>query len=191
MNSKLIEINLSEKFKQRKKKSEPLLKFPNVVGILVVVIIFIFAITHLLLYVRKSNFKKMNTEYSRLKKPAKETSELIKMSKILEEKYKILNSCAENWIHLGGKWLELAKLTPDAIYLQEIKISNENKPNGKKNILIYGRASGKEGESIILKYLEALKTSKIFNKDFQVQKIKLSPIYTEGNEKIFSINLTQ
>ncbi len=189
MNSKLIEINLSEKFKQRKKKSRPAFKTPNALGILVVFIIVAFAVTHLMLYVRESSLRKMNAKYGQLKTPAKETVELRKMCGVLEKKYKILNGCEESWLVWADKWLEIANATPSSIFLQEIKISNENKLDGKQAILIRGRASGKEGESVILSYLEALKGSKIFNTEFH--KMILSPVYTEGNEKVFSIDLIQ
>jgi len=189
MNSKLIEINLSEKFKQRKKKSKPAFKTPNTLGILLVVVIVTFAITHLMLRVRKNSLRKMNAKYEQLKTPAKETAELRKMCGVLEKKYQILNECKENWIAWGDKWLEIASVTPPSIFLQEIKISNENKLNGKQSILIRGRVSGKEGESVILSYLEALKGSEIFNTKFS--KMILSPVYTEGHEKVFSIDLIQ
>ena len=189
MNSKLIEINLSEKFKQRKKKSRPAFKTPNAFGFLVVVIIVAFSVTHLMLRVRENSLRKMNAKYEQLKTPAKETSELRKMCVALEKKYKILSGCEENWLVWADKWLGIAKLTPDSIFLQEIKISNENKLNGKQTILIRGRVSGKEGESVILSYLKALKASKVFNTRFH--KMVLSPVYTEGNEKVFSIDLIQ
>jgi len=188
MNLNLIEINLSDKFKQRKKKSAPVFKTPNALGILILVIIVAFGITHLTLQFQENNLKKMNEKYKELKTPARETSKLKKMCSILEKKYKILKISKENRLVLSDKWLEIAYRTPDSIFLQQIKISNENKLNGKQNILICGKMSGKEGESVILSYLEALKASKIFNTEFQMV---LSPIYTEGNEKVFSINLIQ
>jgi len=189
MNRNLIEINLSDKFKQRIKKSEPAFKTPNAIGILIIVIIVSFAISHLMLRVRENNLKRINAKYQKLKAPANETSKLKKMCEVLEKKYKILNKCEQNWINWADKWLEIARITPESIFLQEIKISNENKLGGKQTVLIRGRASGKEGESVILSYLEALKASKVFNKEFN--KMVLSPVYTEGNEKVFSIDLIQ
>ena len=189
MNLNLIEINLSDKFKQRKKKSEPAFKTPNALGILIILIIVVFGVTHLTLQVHENKLKRMNVKYDKLKTPANEVSKLKKLSGVLEKKYTLLKDCKENRLSCADKWLEIAFRTPDAISLQEIKISNENKINGKQKILIRGRVSGKEGESVILSYLEALKSSKIFNTTFH--KMVLSPIYTEGDEKVFSIDLIQ
>jgi len=189
MNSKLIEINLSEKFKQKKQKKKPFLKIPNALGVLLIVVIVIFALTHLLLHTRENSLRKMTSKYNQLKTPAEETKKLRKMSDVLGKKHTILKDCKKGWLTWADKWLEIAKLTPDSIFLQEIKISNENKLNGKQTLLIRGRVSGKEGESVLLSYLEALKASKIFNTRFH--NMVLSPVYTEGNEKVFSIDFIQ
>jgi len=189
MNDNIIEINLSEKYKEKKKKKEPVLKIPNALGVVVMIVIVAFAVSHLLLYLRENSLKKMTARFNELKAPAKEAARLKKMSQDLSKRKEALNGCKENWNTWAGKWLELAKLTPDSIFLQEIKISVDNVPDGKQTVLIRGRASGKEGESVILNYLEALKTSKVFNTKFK--KMVLSPVYTEGNQKVFSIDLIQ
>ena len=189
MNQNLIEINLSEKFKQRKKKNKPVLKIPNALGVLIAVIIVTFAISHLMLYTREGSLKRMTSKYDQLKAPAIETGKLRKMCNVLGKKHKLLVACKDGWLTWADKWIEIAKLTPDSIFLQEIKVVNNNKLNGKQSVLIRGRASGKKGETVILNYLEALKASKVFDTVFQ--NVVLSPVYTEGDEKVFSIDLIQ
>jgi len=85
------------------------------------------------------------------------------------------------------KWIELAKLTPNDIYITEISITPDDNNADSQNMTINARATGAVGESVVLLFLDKLKKCAAYTNTFN--DITLSAVYSDNDEKVFSIIL--
>ena len=187
MKAKLIEINLSTVQKQRKRKRLPYNRTTNLVVIGISILLLLSVIFYLYVSHRSQQLENAKKEYKRIEKPYSEVKKLHDVYDQLTEKKNAIDECKNDWVNWSDKWLELAKLTPGKIYVTDVTISSADKNADLQQMTITGRAIGAVDESIVLQFLDSLKLSPVFSNTFS--DMNLSAVYSEGDEKAFSIEL--
>ena len=186
-NSGLIEINLSPGLKQRQKKKTPRTRTSNAIGIAISALLLCVAVFYVFVFVREHRLKRIKANFEQLKTPYSEVEKYRELHDRLAEKKRVLEACRTRWVRWSDQWLELARLTPETVYLVCIELSNADKRGDSQRLTLRGRAAGAAGESVVLHFLEQLKRSSLFTNAFS--SMTLSAVYTEGDEKVFSIEL--
>ncbi len=189
MISSLININLSDINAAKLKKRPQQSKTSNVIGITAALIIIFIAFFYLYVTLRTKNVKILKNEYSGIEKPFIEVNKLIKLKNKLSLKAVALNKYKSGRINCADKWLELAKLTPEKIYITGIELLQNAKQADIQKMVIKARAENSVDESVILEFLDRLEKSAVFTNTFK--EISLSSVYSDGDEKAFSIELQE
>ncbi len=187
MSSSLIQINLSSVNKAKRNKKSQQSKASNMIGIIALIIIILAAAFYLYVNSKTKKIERLKNEYSRIENTFVEANKFSELNDILNEKVDTLNNCKLRRIDLADKWLELAKLTPENIYLTGIEIIPTDKHADSQKIVINARADNAVDESAILQFLDILERSVVLSNSFK--DITLSAVYSDGDEKAFSIEL--
>jgi len=189
MSSSLIQINLSNVNKAKRHKRSPQSKASNIIGIIASIIIILAAAFYLFVALRAKTVKQLKNDYSGIEKTFVEANKFTELDDKLSEKVDTLNKFKSGKINLADKWLELAKLTPENIYLTGIEIIPTDKQADEQKIVINARADNSVDESAILHFLDLLGKSRVLTNSFK--DIALSAVYSDGDEKAFSIELLE
>ena len=131
----------------------------------------------------------MKNNYENIESKFLEAQKLQKLYDKLSVKNDALNKCKARRLNLAEKWIELAKITPDDIYITKITIMPANKSADCQNMTISARATGAVGESVVLLFLDRIKNSARYSNTFN--DITLSAVYSDNDEKVFSILLKE
>jgi len=189
MSSSLIKINLSSVNEAKRKKRPQQSKASNIIGIIASIIILLVAVFYLYVTLRVNKVKQLKNDYSRIEKPFIEVNKLIELNNKLNSKVDILNKCRTGRIDWADKWLELAKITPENIYITDILIQEIDKKADRQKMVIKARAANSVGESAVLHFLDSIEKNALFTNTFK--EISLSAVYSYRDEKTFSIELIQ
>ena len=187
MSSSLIQINLSSVNKAKRNKKSQQSKASNIIGIIALIIIILAAAFYFYVNLKTKKIERLKNEYSLIEKTFVEANKLSELNDKLNEKVNTLNNCKSRRINLADKWLELAKLTPENICLTGIEIIPTDKLADSQKIVINARADNAVDESAILQFLDILERSVVLSNSFK--DITLSAVYSDGDEKAFSIEL--
>ena len=189
MSSPLIQINLSHENEAKRKVRPQQSKISNMIGLSVAIILVFIAIFYLYATLKNQKTTQLKNNFKSIEKKYIEAEKLEKLYDKINLKYNALNKCKNERIVLADKWLELAKLTPENIYITEIKFSPLDNNADFFNMIIKARAVNAVDESLVLKYLDNIKGSSFFTNTFKT--ITLSAVYSDDNEKVFSIEMSQ
>ncbi len=187
MSPSLIQINLSNVNKAKRNKRPQQNKASNMIGIIALIIIVLAAAFYLYVNLKIKKIKQLKNEYSLIEKQFIEANKLSELNDKLNEKVSTLNKCKSRRINLADKWLELAKLTPENICLIGIEIVPTDKQANSQKVVINARADNSVDESAILHFLDILERNVLLTNSFK--DITLSAVYSDGDEKAFSIEL--
>ena len=187
MSPSLIQINLSNVNKAKRNKRPQQNKASNMIGIIALIIIVLAAAFYLYVNLKTKKIKQLKNEYSLIEKQFIEANKLSELNDKLNEKVSTLNKCKSRRINLADKWLELAKLTPENICLIGIEIVPTDKQANSQKVVINARADNSVDESAILHFLDILERNVLLTNSFK--DITLSAVYSDGDEKAFSIEL--
>jgi len=157
------------------------------IGIIALIIIVLAAAFYLYVNLKIKKIKQLKNEYSLIEKQFIEANKLSELNDKLNEKVSTLNKCKSRRINLADKWLELAKLTPENICLIGIEIVPTDKQANSQKVVINARADNSVDESAILHFLDILERNVLLTNSFK--DITLSAVYSDGDEKAFSIEL--
>jgi len=189
MSSPLIQINLSSENEAKRKTRPQQSKLSNIIGLSVAVILVFIAIFYFYATLKNQKTTQLRNNFKSIEEKYIEAEKLEKLYNKLNVKFNALNNCKSRRINLAEKWLELAKLTPDNIYITEISFLPLDKEANNFNMIIKARAVNTVDESLVLKYLDNIKKSTFFTNTFNT--ITLSAVYSDANEKVFSIQMSQ
>jgi len=185
----LIQINLSSIDKTKRKKRPQQTKISNIIGVVAAGVLILVASFYLYVTLKSQKVKQLKNDYSRIEKPFIESTKLRELSGKLNNKKQTLKKCRSERINMGEKWLELAKLTPKKIYITEIELRATDKEADAQKMTIKARAENSVDESVVLEFLHLLKKNTVFTNSFN--EINLSAVYSDGDEKAFSIELLE
>ena len=189
MSPPLIQINLSSANETKRRKRPQQSKASNVIGIIASIIIFFVAVFYFYVTIRVKKVNRLKNEYSRIEKPFIEINKLSELNDKLNLKINTLNKCKAGRINLADKWIGLAKLTPENIYITDINILPIDKNADQQKIIIKARAADSVDESAVLHFFSLLESSTVLTNSFK--DIALSAVYSDGDEKVFSIELLE
>lgn len=189
MSPLLIKINLSNIKKAKRHKRPEQNKTSNIIGVIASIIIILVAAFYLYVSSRMKTVRRLENDYGRIEKTFIEANKFSELNDILNQKVGTLNKCKSRRIDLADKWLELAKLTPENIYLTAIEILPTDKQADVQKMIINARAENSVDESAILHFLDLLEKKPGLTNFFK--KITLSAVYSDGDEKAFSIELSE
>ena len=189
MSLSLIQINLSNLNKAKRHKRSSQSKTSNIIGIIASIIIILAAVFYLFVTLKTKTVKQLKVDYTGIEKTFIEANKLSELNDKLNEKVNTLNKFKSGKIILADKWLELAKLTPENIFLTGIEIIPTDKQADEQKMLINARADNLVDESAILHFLGLLGKSTVLTNSFK--DIALSAVYSDGDEKAFSIELLE
>lgn len=186
MAQNLIDINLSEEYVNWRRKQKPRTPLPVFIGIPLFVIILAYAVFYVIVYIRSERLNNMTQQYEQLKKPEEESVRIEKLNRALKQRADILQKCQSSWITWSDRWLEIARIIPDKVYLTTIDIK-KTVPSRELLLHMEGRAFGVADETAILRFHKRLKLSPLFSNEFSA--VNLVSVTTEGNDKVFTIEL--
>jgi len=189
MSTSLIKINLSSVNEAKRKKRPQQSKASNIIGVVAAVIILFVAVFYLYVTLRTKKVKQLKADYSHIEKPFIEVNKLIELNNKLSGKVNTLNKCKSKRINWADKWLELAKITPEDIYITDILIQETDKKADNQKMIIKARAASSVDETTVLQFLDRIERNSVFTNTFK--DISLSAVYSYGDEKAFSIELME
>jgi len=189
MSPSLIQINLSNANETKRRKRPQQSKASNVIGIIASIIIFLVAVFYLYVMVRAKKVNGLKSEYSRIEKPFIEVNKLSELYNKLNLKITTLNKCKSERINLADKWIGLAKLTPENIYITDIDILAVDKYADRQKMVIKARTANLMDESAVLHFFSLIENNVVLTNSFN--DIALSAVYSDGDEKVFSIELLE
>jgi len=189
MRPSLIKINLSGENDAKRKRRPQQSKASNIIGIIASIIILLVAVFYLYVTLRTNKVKQLKNDYSHIEKTFIEVNKLSKLNNKLNQKIGALNNCKSGRINWADKWLELAKITPGNIYITDIDIQETDKNVDAQKMIIKAHAAGSVDESAVLQFLDRIEKNAVFTNKFK--EISLSAVYSDGNEKAFSIELLE
>lgn len=187
MSPTLIHINLSSENDLKRKKRPQQTKASNAIGIIASVIILLMASFYIYATLKAHKTKQLKSNYKNIETKFAEAQKLQELYDKLNVKYNALKECKVRSLNLSEKWIELAKLTPNDIYITEISITPDDNNADSQNMTINARATGAVGESVVLLFLDKLKKCAAYTNTFN--DITLSAVYSDNDEKVFSIIL--
>jgi cell division protein FtsL len=173
----------------KRKKRPQQSKASNIIGIIASVIILLVAVFYLYVALRTKKVKQLENDYDRIEKPFIEANKLSELNNTLSKKIDVFNNCKSGRINWADKWLELAKITPENIYITNIEIQETDKKANNQKMIIKARAASLVDESAVLQFLDCIEKNAVFTNDFK--EISLSAVYLDGDEKAFSIELLE
>jgi Tfp pilus assembly protein PilN len=186
MADKLIHINLSEEYESWQRKQKPRTPLPIFVGIPLFVIILSYAIFYVSVYIRSERLNDMTQKYEQLKEPEEESTRIEKLNAKLKERAAVVQACQTSWISWSDRWLEIARIIPDKVYLTSLEI-RKALPTSDLLLRMEGRAFGVADETAILRFHQKLKLNPLFSNEFSA--VNLVSVTTEGSDKVFTIEL--
>ena len=189
MSPSLIQINLSSANETKRRKRPQQSKASNLIGIIASIIILLVASFYFYVTVKAKKVNRLKNEYSRIEKPFVEVNKLSELKSKLNLKISTLNKCKSERINLADKWIGLAKLTPENIYITDIDIKAIDKYADQQNVVIKARAADSIDESAVLHFFSLLESSTVLSNSFK--DIVLSAVYSDEDEKVFSIELLE
>ncbi|MCX7847281.1 MAG: PilN domain-containing protein [bacterium] len=181
----LLEINFSEEHARRVRKAMPRKHVPTALGVVIASVLMLLAVFYLYLFSREGTLTRQKRALEELEGRAKEAVALEALREELAEKVGVLEKWERERLRLAPCWLELARVTPEAIYVTRIEVSGDRADAGPERMLIRGRAMGVGSEAAVLRLLSDLKRAEVFTSSFAL--VTLTGISTEGDEKVFSI----
>lgn len=189
MATPLIEINFSEEFVRRVRKAAPRKHIPTALGIVIAAILIFLSVFYLFLFSREGALERNKAALDKLKGPSAEAEKLLTLQSRLQAQASVLDTWDAARLVLAPRWLQLARLAPDSLYLTHIELSGDDPSAGAQRLLLRGRAPGPAGETVILRFLASLKRDHLFTNTFP--SIALAAVTTEQDEKVFAIELSR
>ena len=189
MSPSLIQINLSNVKEAKRHKRPQQNKASNIIGVIASIIIILVAAFYLYVSLKMKTVKQLENDYGRIEKTFVEANKLSELNNKLKGKVDTLSKCRSERIDLADIWLELAKLTPENIYLTAIEMLPTDKQADIQKMVINARAENSVDESAILHFLDLLEKNTKLTNSFKA--ITLSAVYSDGDEKAFSIELLE
>ena len=189
MSPSLIQINLSSANETRRRKRPQQSKASNVISIIASIFIFLVAVFYFYVTVKAKKVNRLKSEYSRIEKPFIEVNKLSELNNKLNLKITTLNKCKSERINLADKWIGLAKLTPEDIYITDIDILAVDKYADQQKVVIKARTANSMDESAVLHFFSLIENNTVLTNSFK--DIVLSAVYSDGDEKVFSIELLE
>ena len=185
----LIDINLSDELQRLKKKSAPRKQMPMALAVIVVVTFATLAVFYTFVNVHSQRLASNKSALEKLQASFEETGKFQKLYDELRDKIAMLNGMQTRRVTWYKRWRALSELAPKELYLTEIILSHTDAVGEEQRLVLNGRAFGAGGEDVVLQYLDLLKQSPEFASVFP--RVALASVHTEGNEKVFSIELTR
>ncbi len=185
----MIEINFSEEFTRRARKAVPRKHIPTALGIVVAVTLIFLSVFYLFLFSREGALTRNRRALDSLKNQAEESDKFQKLQAALTQQAAVYDAWDAGRLALAPRWMQLARLAPDALYLNQIEFTSDDPRSGGQRLLVRGRAAGPAGETVILQFLAQLKRDAFFSNAFAA--ITLAAVATDGDEKVFAIELSR
>lgn len=189
MSTSLIKINLSSVNEAKRKKRPQQSKTSNIIGIIASIIILLVAVFYLYVTLKSKKIKQLENDYNRIEKPFIEVNKLSELNNKLSKKMDVFSKCKSERNRWADKWLELAKITPEDIYITDILIQETDKKADNQKMIIRARAASSVDETTVLQFLDRIEKNVVFTNNFE--EISLSAVYLVGDEKAFSIELLE
>ncbi len=183
----LIEINLSEEFERLRKKAMPRKQLPAALGIAIAVTIASMAIFYTFVYIQTSQLSRAKLQLAALSKPLSDAIAYQAQYDSLRARASALDAWHAARVVWAARWLQLAQLTPEFVYLTEVLITPVDAQANSQRLLLTGKAFGAAGESDVLRFLDNLKHAAQFTNCFN--SITLASVTSEGSEKVFTLEL--
>jgi len=189
MTAALIEINFSEEFSRRIRKAAPRKHIPTALGVVIAAILVFLSVFYLYLFSREGTLSRNKAALEQLKGKAEESDQIQALHARLQAQASVFDAWEASRLTLAPRWLQLARLAPDGLYLTHIEFSGDDPHTYDQRLLLRGRAAGTAGETVILRFLASLKRDALFTNAFA--SITLAAVATEQDEKVFAIELSR
>lgn len=181
----LLEINFSEEYARRVRKAMPRKHVPTALGLVISGVLMFLAIFYVYLFLRQGNLERNRRALQQLRGRASEADGLLQLQERLEREAKVIEAWGRARLEVAPCWLQLARLTPDALYFTRIEVGSEDTQKGARRMIVRGRAVGPSGEGELLRFLGQLKRDAVMTGAFAT--ITLTAVSTEEDEKVFAI----
>lgn len=189
MPSPMIEINFSEEFSRRLRKAAPRKHIPTALGIVITAVLVFLSVFYVFLFSREGTLSRNKAALNQLKSQTAESEQLQALHTRLQAQASVYDAWNATRLAVAPRWLQLARLAPDGLYLTHIELSGDDPRANAHHLLIRGRAAGPAGETVILRFLASLKRNALFTNAFS--SIDLAAVATEQDEKVFAIELSR
>jgi len=183
----LIEINLSEEFERLRKKNMPRKQVPAALGIAIAVTIASLAVFYTFVYIQTGELSRTKSQLSALSKPLSDAIAYQARYDSLRTRASALGSWHAARTVWAARWLQLAQLTPEFVYLTEVLVTPVDAQANSQRLLLRGKAFGTAGESDVLRFVDNLKRAPQFTSCFN--SVTLAAVTSEGTEKVFTLEL--
>jgi len=183
----LIEINLSEEFERLRKKSMPRKQVPAALGIAIAVTIASLAVFYVFVYIQTGQLSRTKSQLSALSKSLSDAIAYQAQRDSLRTRAGALDAWHAARTTWAGRWLQLAQLTPEFVYLAEVLITPADPQANSQRLLLRGKAFGAAGESDVLRFVDNLKRASLFTNCFN--SVTLASVTSEGTEKVFTLEV--
>jgi hypothetical protein len=185
----LVEVNLSEELARRSERKASRVHMPWSVGTLLVVTVLLLTGFHMMVYFREQSYNRAQAEFKELGEPSEEAEQLQELLLELQGRVALLQTWRVAKVTTAARWRALSQLLPDTAHLTRIELSHTGPAGDVPRLALTGRAQGEQGESVVLGFMDRLKSEPVFTNAFS--KVVLSSIQTENDEKVFTIELTR
>jgi hypothetical protein len=183
----LIEINLSEEFERLRKKTMPRKQVPAALGFAIATIIGLLAVFYTFVYIQTGQLSRTKSQLSALSKPLGDAITYQARYDSLRARASALDTWHAARTTWAARWLQLAKLTPEYVYLTEVQITPVDAQANSQRLVLRGKSFGTAGESDVLRFVDNLKRATTFTNCFN--SVTLASVASEKSEKVFTLEV--
>jgi hypothetical protein len=183
----LIEINLSEEFERRRRKSMPRKQVPAALGAAIAVTIASLAAFYIFVTIQAGQVGRTKSQLQAIAKTLQDANTYQTRYDSLRARERALNAWHVARVAWASRWLHIANVTPEFVYLTEVLITPVDVNANTQRLVLRGRAFGAAGEGDVLRLVNNCKHAALLTNYFT--SVTLASVTSEGAEKTFTVEL--
>jgi len=183
----LIEINLSEEFERRRRKSMPRKQVPAALGAAIAITIASLAVFYIFVTIQAGRMGRTKSQRNAITKTVQDANTYQTEYDSLRARAQALDTWNAARVAWAPRWLHIANVTPEFVYLTEVLITPVDVNANTQRLVLRGRAFGTAGEDDVLRLVNNCKHATLLTNYFT--SVTLASVASEGAEKSFTVEL--